>query len=137
MPLIAENNELWKYSGSDDLGLVFGWAIVCNGDDGEPYFDLHGDHIPENAMMKASLEFALSDRVGKVMHDGEQVGTHAFIMPVTKEMIEANGWATKKTGLLLAWKPDSPEIIAAVKSGKLTGFSIGGAYGETEELPDA
>lgn len=136
MDLISANDEIWKIAGGDELGIVFGWAIVCKDDSGEDYYDLHGDHIPEDSMLKASLDFAMSARDGKVMHQGSVVGTHAFIMPVTSDMIKANGWATKKTGLLIGWKPNSQSVIESVKAGKLTGFSIGGQYGQTEEIPD-
>jgi hypothetical protein len=135
--LIAANDEVMKFTGTDELGVVFGWAIVCKDKDGNDYFDLHGDHIPEDAMLAASLEYALADRDAKVMHAGKVVGKMAFIWPVTTDMVEKNGWATKQTGLLVGWKPECPDTIALVKAGKLAGFSMGGQYGETEELADA
>lgn len=136
MDLIAANDQMWKFLGGEELGVTFGWAIICKDENGEDYFDLHGDHIPEESMLKAALEFALSPRLGKVMHAGKQVGTHAFIMPITTDMVEANKWASKQTGLLIGWHVEDDATRKMIKDGKLAGFSIGGAYGETEELPD-
>src|SRR5665213_3380678 len=52
------------------LGLVMGWAIICKRD-GEDYFDLQKDHIPETAMLEAALDFVENGAIAKEMHDGE------------------------------------------------------------------
>ena len=51
----------------DTLGLVMGYAIICK-QAGEPYFDLHGDYITEEAMLKAALDFMENSQVAKEMH---------------------------------------------------------------------
>lgn len=127
---------------SDELGLVFGFAIVCK-QDGEEYFDIQGDHIPEESMLKASTDFMLNSRMAGHMHerddDGNPVpnGQVVFAFPLTTEVAKALEIETKKTGLLIAMKPDSEEILEKYRSGEYTGFSIGGSYVETEEVEDA
>lgn len=113
-----------------NLGLVFGFAIVSTLD-GEPYFDKQGDHIPEEAMLKAATDFMENSRVAKEMHAGEPVGSIVFAYPLTKEIAKALDIETKQTGLLIAMKLNE-EGLAKFKDGTYTGFSIGGAYGETE-----
>ena len=107
------------------LGLVFGWAIVCT-EDGEDYIDTQGDHIPEDAMMKAATDFALNSRVAKDMHAGDQIGDIVFMFPMAADVAKSMGIECNKTGLMIAMKP-SPEVFAKFKSGEYTGFSIGGA----------
>lgn len=129
----------------ESLGLVFGWAIVCT-ENGEPYFDKNldalgqpsPDHIPEDEMLKASVDFMLSDRVSGDMHkrdaDGAPVkdGTVVFMMPMTGDIAKSYGIETDKTGLMIAIKP-SPDVLAKFASGEFTGFSIGG-NGKREEM---
>ena len=126
---------------NDELGLVMGFAIICEdssieGED-KRYFDLHGDHIPEDAMLKAATDFMLNSRHGKVMHAGEQMGDIVFAWPLTSDIAKEFGVTTDRTGLMIAWKPRDTETLKLFKDGKLKGFSIGGSYGETEELADA
>jgi hypothetical protein len=115
------------------LGLVFGFAIVCK-IDGEDYFDVQGDHIPEDAMLAAACEFMQGARVAKEMHAGDAKGTVVFAFPLTGEIAKALGIESPKTGLLIAMKPDDPAILEKFRSGEYTGFSIGGRRGEDEEV---
>lgn len=117
----------------DTLGLVMGYAIVCK-QDGEDYFDLHGDHIPEEAMLKAALDFMQNSQVAKEMHRGDQVGTVVFAWPMTTDVAKAFDFEVKKTGLLIAVRPDDPDMLAKFRDGRLTGFSIGGSRVEDEEV---
>lgn len=136
-------NDLLK-TVDDEIGVVFGWAIVCE-DDGieksDPdyplYFDLHGDHIPEDAMLKASTDFMLDHRNGKVMHRGEVVGDIVFAWPQTREIAKKFGEECTVFGLKIGWKPRDADLLAKFKDGTYAGFSIGGSYGEIEEVPDA
>lgn len=114
------------------LGLVLGHAIVCK-ENGEDYYDLQGDHIPEDAMLKAALDFMENSQVAKEMHAGEQTGTVVFAWPMTTEIAKAFGIETKKTGLMIAVRPNE-EMLAKFKSGEFTGFSIGGLRLEDEEV---
>lgn len=120
----------------ETLGLVFGYAIVCKVDD-QPYYDLNVDkmqdgsfkrvpeHITEDAMLKASVDFAKSARVGNEMHKGPDSGEYVFVFPMTADIAKAFGIQTRTTGLLIAYKP-TPEVFAKFKDGSYTGFSIEG-----------
>ncbi len=119
----------------EDLGLVMGFAIVC-AEDGEPYFDLQGDHIPEDSMLKAALDFMQHSQVVKEMHDGEQAGTVVFAWPMTEDIAKAFDIQTSKTGLMIAVKAE-PDMLEKFQLGEYTGFSIGGLRLEDEEVEDA
>jgi hypothetical protein len=114
-----------------DLGLVFGFAIVSNVD-GQPYFDVQGDHIPEDSMLKAATEFMENSRIAKEMHAGDQKGSVVFAFPLTAEIAKSLDITTKQTGLLIAMRP-SEEVLTKFKNGTYTGFSIGGSYGLMED----
>ena len=108
----------------ESLGLVFGWGIICS-ENGEPYFDLQGDHIPADAMMKAACDFQLHSRATDDMHDNIADGTVVFSFPMTKDVAKAYGISCDTEGWMIAAKP-SAEIFAKFKSGEYKGFSIGG-----------
>ena len=117
-----------------ELGLVFGWGIVC-AERGEPYFDVQGDHIPEQSMLEAAADFMKSARHSTDMHaategvDGERVpvpdGDVVLAFPLTADIAKALEIETNKTGLLLAIRP-SQAVLQKFKDGDYTGFSIGG-----------
>jgi len=121
----------------ESLGLVLGWAIVCK-KDGQRYFDLQGDHITENAMLEAATDFMLNSRMAKDMHSGDGVGSIAFAFPLTDEVAKSFGIEANTTGLMIAMKPDDPDILGKFASGEYTGFSIGGRRvpGFDEEIND-
>jgi len=116
---------------SDELGLVFGWAMV-NARKGEDYFDLQGDHIDAQSMMAAAAEFMSRSRAQDAMHDYRKDGEVVFAMPMTPEVAKAFGVQTDTYGLMIAVRP-SPEVLAKFKSGEFTGFSIAG-IGERETV---
>lgn len=125
-------------------GVVFGWAIICK-IDGEDYYDLNIDregelagqrvpeHITEEAMLKAAVDFAATDRPGNDMHEGPDAGTHIFLMPVTTDIAKAFGIEPRITGLMVGYKPP-PHILEKFRSGDYTGFSIEGWRDEIEEI---
>ncbi len=117
----------------DSLGLVLGFAIVCE-EDGEPYFDLQGDHVPEDSMLKAALDFMENSQVAKEMHGKDQAGTIVFAFPLTTDIAKAFGIETRKTGLMIAMKPSDRGMLEKYQLGELTGFSIGGKRLEDEEV---
>ena len=117
----------------DNLGLVLGWAIVCK-ENGKDYFDLQGDHIPEDAMLKAASDFMLNSRTGMEMHRGGSAGKVVFAWPMTTAIAKAFGLSPQKTGLMIGFRPDSPEMLAKFRDGSFTGFSIGGMRLEDEEI---
>lgn len=123
----------------DELGLVFGLAVVCL-EDGKPYFDSYGDHVPEDVMLKHAADFMANSRVSTDMHareDGKPVpdGSVVFAFPLTSAIAKSLGFEPKRTGLLIGMKP-SPEVFAKFKSGEYTGFSIGGFRGEDEPVKE-
>lgn len=141
-----------NFSASDILkvdeehGLVFGFAIVCKLD-GEDYYDLNIDragkhagkripeHITEDAMFKGAADFAETARVGNEMHDGPDTGTYVFLFPLTTEIAKALDIETKRTGLLVAYKPE-PDVLAKFKDGTYKGFSMEGSRVKHEEHED-
>jgi hypothetical protein len=141
-PAVAEDfntmvpdEPLFKAVEHEGLGVFCGWAIVCT-KGGEQYFDLHGDHIPDEAMAKAALDYSLAGRDGKIMHDGEVVGDLVWLWPETRKMADAFGIQTEVTGLRVGYKPRDERTAKLFRDGKIRGFSIGGSYGKVEELPD-
>lgn len=120
------------------LGLVFGYAIVCNiwnstAMDYQPYFDTQGDHIPDEAMLSAALDFSMGDRNSRVMHMSEDDGKVVFVFPLTRDIAEALGFIVPMTGLLIAIKP-SAEVFEQFQSGYFSGFSIGGSLISAQEM---
>ena len=109
----------------ETLGLVFGFAMVCK-EDGQIHVDLQGDDIPETEMLKCALSFATSARIAKEMHKGDAIGDITFIFPLTTEIAESLDIVTKRTGLLIAMRPEKQEVLQKFASGEYTGFSIGG-----------
>ena len=116
----------------EGLGLIFGFAIVCT-ENGEEYTDLHGDFIPEDAMLEAATDFMKSRRVACTMHERDASGgivqdggvVHSF--PLTADIAKALEIETTRTGWLVALAPDNPETLQKAREGKFAGFSIGGA----------
>ena len=119
----------------DELGLVMGYAIVST-KDGEPYFDKQDDHIPDESMLRASVDFMKNSRTAKEMHAGSAKGTVVFAWPMTAEIAKAFDIETKTTGLMIAMLPDDEEVLEKFKSGEYTGFSIGGSRIDDEEVED-
>ncbi len=107
------------------LGLGLGWGIVCT-EKGEPYFDLQGDHIPEAVMVKATSDFMEKSRAAHDMHRGEKHGEIVHSFPLTKDIAEAMGLATEKTGWMVAMKP-SAAVLQKYIDQEYSGFSIGGS----------
>jgi hypothetical protein len=112
-------------------GLAMGFAIVSK-KDGEDYFDVQGDHIPEDAMMAAAIDFMQNSRVAKDMHQGDAQGSVVFAVPITAD-IRKYLLENDMTGLFIGMMP-SPDILAKFKSGEYTGFSIGGSRLVDEEV---
>lgn len=121
-PTFSLDSQVLKVDASQ--GLVLGWSVQCT-QDGEPFYDSQGDHIPEDSMLAAASGFMQSARTAKAMHAGEPVGSIVFAWPMTAEVAKAFQIETPITGLMVAMKPDA-ESLAKFKSGEYTGFSIGG-----------
>lgn len=124
------SNKILKFD--EDLGLVLGWAIVST-ISGEDYYDKQGDHIPDDAMLKAAADFMQHSRMAGEMHKAEDHGTVVFAWPMTAEIAKTFGIVTEQTGLMIGMLPDE-DMLAKFKDGDFTGFSIGGLRGEDEEV---
>lgn len=109
---------------SDELGLVFGWALTTKSA-GADYWDLHGDNIVEEDLIAVAASFMEAGGAADTNHDREQDGRVVFAMPLTAEVARAFGIETDTHGLMIAIKP-SVEDFALFKSGELKGFSIDG-----------
>ncbi len=133
MPNDFNKADATFFKVDEDLGLVLGFAIVSK-IDGEDYFDVQGDHIPEDSMLEASADFMMNSRVSKEMHAGDIAGSVVFAWPLTTEIAKAFDIETKTTGLMIAVKPDSDESLQKFRDGTFTGFSIGGRRVEDEEV---
>jgi len=107
-------------------GLIIGWGIICT-EKGEKYYDLHGDHMPEDVMLKAAAKFMRTARAARIMHDDKDVGQVVFAMPVLTDVFKALDLAgPERTGLVIGWAPDDRAWLQKYASGELTGFSFGG-----------
>ena len=104
----------------ETLGLVMGWAMVSDVD-GADYFDLQDDHIPQDVILKSSVDFMENSRVIKEGHDGSQRGHVVFAFPVIDETCKAFGLTCEKRGLMVAVRPDD-EMLAKFKSGESDRF---------------
>lgn len=130
-PPMSKSDKSFQYFAKAEKvshGVVFGWAIICKQDDGAGdgrYFDVQKDHIPEDSMLDAAVDFCAGARPGNEMHAGPDIGQHIFVFPMTSEITKALGLETKKTGLIVGYKPP-PDVLAKFESGEYTGFSIEG-----------
>jgi hypothetical protein len=125
-------------SVDEEHGIVIGWAIVCK-INGEPYYDQNVDiagphvgkrvpeHITEDAMFKCAAD-AVSDGLlsGNEMHRGPDVGHYSFLLPLTTDIAKALDITTKRTGLIVGYKPNDADVLAKFKNGTYKGFSIEG-----------
>ena len=66
---------------------------------------------------------------------GDDTGTYYFMFPLTEDIAKALEIETKRTGLLVAYKPE-PEVLAKFADGTYTGFSMEGARVTFEEHDD-
>jgi len=122
----------------EELGLVFGYGIVCKMD-GEPYVDLQNQHIPEQVMLESALDFALHVNKGLDMHGKgdngfEKIGGYPFLFPMTTEIAKSLDIQIKKSGLLVALKPTAVDVLQKFKDNTYTGFSIGGFAQQIREV---
>jgi len=109
---------------STNRGIAYGYAMMSTESDGSDHFDSYGDNIPQDEIVKASIDFMENSRVAKDMHDGDAVGSVAFAMILDDEIREAIA-KTSGEGLFIGMQlPD--ELYEKAKSRERTGFSIGG-----------
>lgn len=106
--------------------ILYGWGSVTTYK-GELVVDRQGDAIETETMHKAVNEFMKGVRIGKFMHDGEQVGQIVHSFPITKEICAALGIQSDMEGWITGFYVEQDELWEAVKSGEYAELSIGGA----------
>lgn len=131
----TKNLEVAVEKVSDELGIVFGFAMVCK-INGEDYYDLHGDHITEKGMLEATAEFMSGDRIAKDLHRGSSVGQVLFGFPLTTEIAKSMGITSERHGYMVGMKPFDDAILAKYRSGEYKDFSMGGSRIEDEVVEE-
>jgi hypothetical protein len=110
-------------------GIAYGWAIVSS-IGGEPYYDLHGDHIPRDACIAAAARFMEKSRVSDDQHDEVAQGFVPFCMPVYKGITDSLlDVDIGQEGLIIGAKCSS-ETLDKIDAGERRGYSIGGSLSE-------
>lgn len=109
----------------EEQQMVWGWAYLCQDDDGRQVVDHGGDVVSIEDIQKAAEDFMLSSRVGGVMHK-DQAGFVSQSIVVTDDLARELGLTTRKRGWLIGFKVTDPESWEGVKSGRFRAFSIGG-----------
>ena len=109
----------------EEQRMVYGWASVVT-EKGEAVVDRQGDVIEPDTLVRAVNKFMEHIRVGKEMHQGEQIGRVIHSLPITKEIGEALGIQSDREGWVVAFKVYDDDVWNRVKSGELAAFSIGG-----------
>lgn len=107
--------------------MVWGWASVVT-EKGAPVIDRQGDVIEVDELQQAVHKFMDTSRVGGLMHrhfDG--IGTVVESLVFTNELQKAMGIDLGREGWFVGVRVDHDPTWAAVKSGKLRSFSLGGS----------
>jgi len=107
-----------------ELGIVFGWGMITD-INGEPYYDLDNQHIPDDLMVKATSGFMEKSRVSNDSHTSSDIGIVVHSFPLTKEIAQAMGVSSVLSGWMVGVKPDEANLAKFV-SGEYKGFSIEG-----------
>lgn len=121
---MTKNFECKVAKVDNSLGLVFGYAIVCM-KNGERYFDLQDEHVPEGVMLEMAADFMKNSREARAMHGEDAIGEVVFAFPLTTEVAKALDIEAEQTGLLIGMAPNA-ESLKKFDDGEFTGFSIGG-----------
>ena len=122
---MTKNIEGQILKSDDEQRLVYGWASVVT-EKGVPVIDRQGDVIKPDTLVKAVNNFMEHIRVGKQMHNGDQIGVVVHSLPITKEIGDSLGIQSDREGWVVAFKVYDDEVWNKVKSGELAAFSIGG-----------
>lgn len=109
-------------------GVVLGWGIVCT-EKGADYYDLQDEHIPEDVMFNACVDFNENCQMASEMHVGDDRGA-MFTFPMTSDVAKAFGFPTDVTGMMVMLKPAEAcreDVLTKFETGVYKGFSIGGS----------
>lgn len=120
------------------LGRCIGWACFSK-KDGEPYVDLHGDHFPDDELLKAVdglMKLPLEQREINVEHLGKARGTIVTAWAMTEDV--AKGMTppcdTGGTyGVLVTFEPDA-ELMKSIEAGDAVCLSIEGKAYDVEQV---
>lgn len=117
-------------------GVVLGFGCICR-KSGAAYFDTHGEHLPEDEMFNAAVDFMKGDRLAKLQHEeGSDIGRVIFAYPLTEDIAKAHDIECDTSGLLIGIQVEDKEALKALRSGALAGFSFGGSCTH-KEIVDA
>lgn len=110
----------------EDQRMVWGWASVST-IKGMLLLDTQEDAIEADELVKMTTDFMEDVRTAKAMHEGGQVGTVVHSLPLTNELAKSLGLTLPdQEGWIVGVKIHDDDTWAAVKSGELSAFSIGG-----------
>ena len=125
MSIVDESDSTFKVLKFDEERIVYGFASVTS-INGETLIDRQGDIISPDVMEKAATEFMLGARNGLTMHSGKPTTTIVHSLPLTKQIKKAFDITSPHEGWIIAVKVHDDATWEMMKSGKFTGFSIGG-----------
>ncbi|HVW09195.1 MAG TPA: XkdF-like putative serine protease domain-containing protein [Bryobacteraceae bacterium] len=106
---------------SEEMGIIWGWASVAD------IFDLEGDVVPQNELVKAMYQFMQDYYAGAAtLKENHSEEIPAVLVESTLQFI---------AGCVCWWvgvKLLTDDLREAARTGQISGFSIGG-YAEMEE----
>jgi hypothetical protein len=121
-----------------ELGRCFGWACFSK-KNGEPYIDLHGDHFPDDELLKAVdglMKLPIEKREINVEHAGAARGTIVSAFALTEDIakavtppIETGG----TYGVLVSFEPDA-DLLKSIQAGEMICLSIEGKAYDVQEV---
>ena len=113
---------------SEEKREVYGIANMSVDLDGELVTDTHGDQISPDVLEKAAHQFVIRYREGGLEHMRMGVATLIESVFLTQEKLDAMGIDVEYRGAawFVGFKVHDPDVWAAIKSGDLPAFSIGG-----------
>lgn len=118
------------------LGLCFGWFCFSK-QNGEPYVDAHGDHFPDDELVKAVDELMAkpaADREINVEHAGGARGSIATAQALTEDVAKSLGIDTGGTyGVVGSFRPDAA-LMKSIAAGEMFCLSIEGKAHDVETV---
>ena len=106
--------------------LIYGWASIIE-EYGKVVVDKQGDVIDVADLVAAAHDYMTESREAHEMHEGVKKGETVESIIFTKEVQAALGIDLKKVGWFICQKISDDDTWAAIKSGEIKSFSIGGS----------
>lgn len=130
---LAPPSTFWVGKTETGKPIIYGYGIVSKVRDASgawvDYYDLQGDHVPEDVCEKSGAAFMRLGGAGKVMHIGPSVAKCVFAFPMTTAIIEklepAAAAHFTRSGLVIGFECDEA-LADKARKGEFTGFSLGG-----------